>query len=165
MLLVSKAVCGGIVFVLLAMGISGRRLTPLTSAPNLSKEVPAAGIWVDVKKMQQALQDKGHYAGKLDGVFGLRTRASVRGFQKAANLPATGQLDSQTADKLGVMTEGHDKTGREITQAKPSAGTKWAKGSRRTGKTLRKAVAEVAPEIDRADHVETFQAGIDSPPQ
>jgi len=43
--------------------------------------------------------------GKIDGFVGLGTRASVRAFQKAENLPATGQLDSQTAGKLGVISE------------------------------------------------------------
>ena len=48
--------------------------------------------------MQQTLQDKGHYRGEVDGVFGLRTRASIRGFQKAENLTVTVQLDTQTAN-------------------------------------------------------------------
>jgi peptidoglycan hydrolase-like protein with peptidoglycan-binding domain len=59
--------------------------------------------------MQQTLQDKGHYHGKVDGVFGLRTRASIRAYQKAENLPVTGQLDTQTAIKLGVTAEVRDE--------------------------------------------------------
>src|ERR1700674_2719294 len=106
MVLATKAACTGIVFILLTTGISRPRATPLASGASVSKEVPAAGNWNDVKKMQQILRDKGHYRGEVDGVSGLRTWASIRGFQKADNLPVTGQLDPQTAAKLGVRPEG-----------------------------------------------------------
>jgi len=84
----------------------GPRPTPPALGANLSKEVPAVRNRNDVRKMQQTLQGKGYYHGEVDGVFGLRTRASIRGLQKAENLPVTGQLDTQTADKLGVRPEG-----------------------------------------------------------
>jgi len=140
MFLASKAAWAGIVFLLLTSGISRPRRTPLASGTNVSKEVPTVVQRNDVKKIQEALQGNGQYGAKVDGVFGLRTRASIRGFQKAENLPVTGQLDTQTAGKLGVRPEGREKAGYEATQGKPSAGIKWAEGSRRTSKTLRKAV-------------------------
>jgi peptidoglycan hydrolase-like protein with peptidoglycan-binding domain len=113
--------------------------------------------------MQQILRDKGHYRGEVDGVSGLRTWASIRGFQKAENLPVTGQLDPQTAAKLGVRPEGRKETGYETTKGKPSAGIKWAKGSGRKSKTLRKAVKTVAaPERARE---KTLQAENDNHPQ
>jgi len=105
------------------------RLTRLPSGANPSEEVIGVAHPNDVVKMQQTLQDKGHYRGKVDGVFGLRTRASIRGFQKAENLPVTGQLDTLTAGRLGVTPEGQEETGGEATKGKPSAGIKWAKGS------------------------------------
>ena len=167
MFLASKAAWAGVVFVFLATGISGPRPTPLASKPNLSKEEP--GIRQrdrdDVKKMQETLRDKGHYRGKVDGIFGLRTRASIRAYQKAANLPVTGQVDTRTADGLGVSPEGHVETG-ETTKGKPSAGIKWAKGSGRTSQTLRKAVETVAtPESCRADCEKALQAENSSDPQ
>ncbi len=140
MLLASKAAWAGIVFVLLTTGISGPRRPPLASGANLTNQLPAVGPGNDVRKMQQTLRDKGHYRGDVDGVFGLRTRASIRGFQKAENLPATGELDTQTAGKLGVTAEGRGKTGYETTQDKPSAGIKWSQGSRRANKTRRRSV-------------------------
>jgi len=121
-------------------GISGPRPTPLAAEANVSKEVPTVVQQNDVRKIQQALQDNGQYGGKVDGVFGLRTRASIRGFQKAENLPVTGQLDVETAGKLGVRPEGHEATGYEVTQSKPSAGIKRDASSRRARKTLRKVV-------------------------
>jgi peptidoglycan hydrolase-like protein with peptidoglycan-binding domain len=144
MLLAVKAACSGIVLILLTIGVSGPRPTQLTLGTNLPKEVPAVRNSNDVRKMQQTLQDKGHYRGEVDGVFGLRTRASIRGFQKAENLTVTGQLDTQTANKLGVKPEGREEIGDETTKAKPSAGIKSAKGSGRTSKPQWKAAKTVA---------------------
>ena len=165
MLLAGKAACAGIVFLLLTTGISGPRRTPLASAI-LSKEVPAVGPRNDVKKMQETLRDKGHYSGEVDGVLGLRTRASIRGFQKTENLPVTGQLDARTADKLGVRPEVREEAGYETTQGKPSAGIKRAKSSGRTSNTLRKAVKTVAvSESGRGDREKTLQAESENHPR
>ncbi len=140
MLLVGKAACAGIVFLLLTTtGISGPGSTPIASGPKLSAEVPGIAHPDNVIRMQQTLQDKGCYHGKLDGVFGLRTRASIRAYQKAENLPVTGRVDSQTAAKLDVTAE-RDENRYEITQGKPSAGIRWTEGSRRRSKLSRKTV-------------------------
>jgi peptidoglycan hydrolase-like protein with peptidoglycan-binding domain len=135
MFLASKVASAGIVFLLLATGISGPRPTPLTSGVDLSKEGPAVPHPNDVMSMQQTLLDKGHYRGKVDGVFGLRTRASIRAYQKAESLPVTGHLDKETAGRLGVGPEIGQETRFVTTQDKPPAGTKWAKGSGRARKT------------------------------
>jgi peptidoglycan hydrolase-like protein with peptidoglycan-binding domain len=143
MFLASKAAWIGVVFIL-TTGISGSRPASLASAPNPSKEASPLGPRTDVRKMQQTLHDKGHYSGMVDGVFGLRTRASIRGFQKAESLPATGVLDPQTAGKLGVTPEGRDEAVHQTAQGKPSAGIKWTQGSRRASKRLRKPAKRVA---------------------
>jgi peptidoglycan hydrolase-like protein with peptidoglycan-binding domain len=159
MFLASKAAWAGIVFILLTTGISGPRPASLASGASLSKEVPRVVHRDDLEKMQQTLWGKGHYHGKVDGVFGLRTQASIRAYQKAENLPTTGQLDTQTAAKLGVRPEHREETGDVTTKGKPSAGIKWARGSGRTSKTLRKAVETVAaPESGRGDREKTLQA-------
>ena len=150
MFLATKAASAASVFLFLATGISGPRPTPLVSGPNLRKEVPAVWRGNDVKKMQQTLQHEGQYRGEVDGVFGLRTRASIRGFQKAENLPVTGQLDAQTAGKLGVTPEVREETGYGTPQDKPSAGIKWTKGSGRSSKTLRKPVKRPARTVPPA---------------
>ena len=125
MLLASKAALPAIVFILLSAGVSRPRPMPAASGPNLNKEEPAVWSQNEVGKMQDTLHDKGHYRGKVDGVFGLRTRASIREFQKAENLPVTGQLDSRTAGKLGISLELRGESGNETTKGKPSAGIKW----------------------------------------
>jgi peptidoglycan hydrolase-like protein with peptidoglycan-binding domain len=152
MFLATKAACAGIVFLLLAAGAT------------VSQEVPPVARPNDVKKIQEALQDNGQYGGKVDGVFGLRTRASIRGFQKAENLPVTGQLDAQTAGKLGVSPEGREELGDETTRGKPSAGVKKAKGSRRTTKTPPKALKTLAAP-EGSDGKNTLQAQHENHPE
>jgi peptidoglycan hydrolase-like protein with peptidoglycan-binding domain len=152
MLFAGKVGCSGIVFLLLTTWISGPRPTPLDSGSKFNSELAPDTRWNDTKKLQQALEDKGHYHGKIDGVAGLRTRASIRGFQKAESLPVTGQLDVQTAGKLGVTPEVRTETSYETTKDKPSAGIKWTKDSRRPSKTRRLAVKRFAtPESDQGE--------------
>jgi peptidoglycan hydrolase-like protein with peptidoglycan-binding domain len=131
MFLASKVVWTGVALTLLAAGISGPRPAKFASEPNLIEGAPAVRHQDGVKKIQETLRDKGHYRGKVDGVFGLRTQASIRAYQKAENLPITGQVDTRTADGLGVTSESREKSIYETTKGKPSAGIKWAKGPRR----------------------------------
>jgi peptidoglycan hydrolase-like protein with peptidoglycan-binding domain len=122
MFLASKVAWAGIVFSLLATGISGSRPMLLTSEAAPIKGVSAVPHPNDVNRMQQTLLDNGHYRGKVDGVFGLRTRAGIRAYQKAENLSVTGQLDKETAGKLGVRPEVRKETGFDTAQDKPPAG-------------------------------------------
>jgi peptidoglycan hydrolase-like protein with peptidoglycan-binding domain len=101
MFLAGKIAWAGIVFLLLATGIPGPRPTLSHSGVERGKEVPAVPHPNDVKRMQQTLLEQGHYRGEVDGVFGLRTRASIRAYQKAQSLPITGHLDNETAGRLG----------------------------------------------------------------
>jgi hypothetical protein len=150
MFLAGKIVCSGIVLLLMTPWISGPRPRLLDSGANLgSEQVADTGLVLkepeetpgnDVKEMQQSLQDKGHYRGRVDGVFGLQTRASLREFQKAESLPITGQLDVRTSGKLGVRPEVRRNAGYEISQEKPSAGIEGARGSTRRSKALTKPV-------------------------
>ena len=56
----------------------------------------------DIKEVQEALKDKGHDPGAIDGVMGPRTQAALREFQSSQGLQATGTLNDETAQKLGV---------------------------------------------------------------
>ncbi len=78
--------------------------------------------------MQQALLDEGYHRGKVDGVIGLRTRAGIRAYQKAENLPLTGGLDKEKAVRLGVSPEVREQTSYEIEPDKPPAGTRLDQG-------------------------------------
>lgn len=58
-----------------------------------------------IKQVEQALKDSGHDPGVVDGVMDQQTREALISFQKRNNLPTTGQIDEQTAQRLGVMIE------------------------------------------------------------
>jgi peptidoglycan hydrolase-like protein with peptidoglycan-binding domain len=99
-------------------------------ADQASKDARAAGGNKEqVKTVQQALKDKGHDPGEIDGVMGQKTQAALRDFQKKEGLKDTGRLDSETASKLGVSM----KTGAADTSspsASPRTGQDAAKKSK-----------------------------------
>jgi His-Xaa-Ser repeat protein HxsA len=62
----------------------------------------AGGNREQVKAVQQALKDKGHDPGTVDGVMGPKTRGALKDFQKKEGIKDTGRLDQETMTKLGV---------------------------------------------------------------
>lgn len=56
----------------------------------------------DVVMIQQALRQEGFYNGTADGVWGPRTASALMQFQQQNKLGATGHLNTNTLDKLGV---------------------------------------------------------------
>ena len=109
---------------------------------------------------------------KVDGVFGFRTQASIRAYQKAQNLPITGQVDTRTADGLRVRPEsnwgdsknaGHelgpvrDENAGTMNRDKPSACIR--KAARKANKVWRKEVSKAtAPEDKRGLGADKQQA-------
>ena len=60
----------------------------------------------DVRKIQEALRDKGNDPGVIDGIMGPKTREALKSFQTANSLPASGRIDAETAKRLGVERQG-----------------------------------------------------------
>jgi len=56
----------------------------------------------NVQAVQEALKQKGFDPGSVDGVMGPKTKAALRSFQQSNSLQATGRLDAQTTQRLGV---------------------------------------------------------------
>ncbi len=52
------------------------------------------------REIQQALANRGHDPGVIDGVWGRRSTNALKAFQKAEGLPQSGALDKPTAEKL-----------------------------------------------------------------
>jgi peptidoglycan hydrolase-like protein with peptidoglycan-binding domain len=70
-----------------------------------SGRAAAGGNAEQVKAVQQALKDKGHDPGDVDGKMGPKTQQALRDYQQKEGLKATGRLDSETASKLGVQAK------------------------------------------------------------
>jgi peptidoglycan hydrolase-like protein with peptidoglycan-binding domain len=54
---------------------------------------------------QHALAERHLYDGKVDGVWGAKTEAALRDFQSRNNLQATGELNRETEDALGITAD------------------------------------------------------------
>ncbi len=59
-----------------------------------------------VTEIQTRLKNWGYYDGAVDGVFGSRTEAAVRWFQRKNGLSVDGQVGSQTLAALGISPGG-----------------------------------------------------------
>jgi lipid-binding SYLF domain-containing protein len=59
----------------------------------------------EIKKAQEALQAKGYYTGRIDGIIGPKTRQAIRDYQASEKIQVTGFLDAETASRLGVREE------------------------------------------------------------
>jgi peptidoglycan hydrolase-like protein with peptidoglycan-binding domain len=68
----------------------------------MSKGAANGGNREQVKAVQQALKDKGHDPGDVDGVMGPKTRGALKDFQKKEGMKDTGRIDQETMTKLGV---------------------------------------------------------------
>jgi peptidoglycan hydrolase-like protein with peptidoglycan-binding domain len=56
-----------------------------------------------IKRAQGALRDEGYYEGPIDGAMSPRTSTALKTYQHENNLPETGDLDPETAKKLGIL--------------------------------------------------------------
>ena len=73
-----------------------------TSSGAESSAKGSQGQWAkeDIKKVQEALKEKGQDPGPADGVMGAQTQKALRAFQSKNGLKATGRLDAETAKLL-----------------------------------------------------------------
>lgn len=80
-----------------------------------------------VKAAQQALKDKGHDPGAVDGKMGPKTQAALRDFQSKEGLKASGRLDADTMAKLGVEAKAGAAAGGGTTPSASPSGTSGTK--------------------------------------
>ena len=71
---------------------------PTAGAP----ELPLSSLEM-VRRAQGALREQGYYEGEADGVMSARTSGALRACQREHNLQETGDLDPQTAKRLGIV--------------------------------------------------------------
>lgn len=94
---------------------SGSRQAPADAQQAVAKSQQGQGMTssqpgtvnaAQVRQAQQKLNDMGYRAGQVDGVWGPNTQAAIRNFQQAKGLEATGRLNPQTINALGIEDSG-----------------------------------------------------------
>jgi len=73
----------------------------------------------DIKSVKEALKAKGLNPGPINGTMDSQTQQAIRDFQRTNNLRVTGEVDEQTAAKLGVTIGQKDRTPRGDDSAAP----------------------------------------------
>ncbi|WP_209121494.1 N-acetylmuramoyl-L-alanine amidase [Alkalihalobacillus sp. BA299] len=63
----------------------------------------------DVKTLQENLNTLGHQSGTPDGIFGAKTEAAVKSFQRASNLTVDGIAGPQTLGKIDALLKQKNK--------------------------------------------------------
>lgn len=75
--------------------------TRLTEQSELVQIQVSEGVAIDIyeatiRRLQEALQELGHYTAAIDGAYGPGTAEAIRAFQAAQELPETGVPDQRT---------------------------------------------------------------------
>ncbi len=88
---------------LLAAGLGLAALTPAAAQPAppplaYVQPLPSAAV----QNVQDRLRQAGVYTGRIDGIWGADSQASLERFQQAHQLQVTGQLNQATAATLGL---------------------------------------------------------------
>ena len=94
---------------LLAVPMSAIASGPFTSIhpeehlPDPVEQVSASPFSDYIGQVQEKLLAHGFDAGPVNGDFGFKTQAALAQFQLSLHSPASGQLDDETLDALGVQ--------------------------------------------------------------
>jgi len=83
--------------------VAAQQIQSGIAPPNREETVPLQLKAEQVMSMQQRLNERGFFAGRVDGLWGPDTSAAVRSFQQKSSLPPTGQLDQGTLQALGIV--------------------------------------------------------------
>ena len=80
-------------------------MRPDADRTNAAPDLPLSSPEM-VRRAQGALKEQGYYEGEADGVLNPRTSGALKAYQREHNLPETGDLDPQTANRLGIVGGG-----------------------------------------------------------
>ncbi len=82
-----------------------------------------------VMQIQEKLKQQGFDVGETDGKWGPKTAEALKEFQQKEGLQASGELDQQTLDKLGVQMTGASGASREVGSGSSSEDKSTGSGS------------------------------------
>lgn len=85
---------------LLCAGIAPRAAQMRTDAVRTLSKLGSTGA--EVRRIQQTLQQLGYYGGEVDGIYGARTQAAVKAFQRSCGITADGIAGPTTLRYLGL---------------------------------------------------------------
>jgi hypothetical protein len=91
-----------LVLLLLPLSALGSGLHPEEDHPDPVEQSSADPFTGFISQVQEKLRELGFDAGPVNGNFGTKTQAALAQFQRSRVIPASGQLDDQTLDELGV---------------------------------------------------------------
>ena len=77
-----------------------RNLTVPAETTTLTEHTPTK-----VKEVQRALDSRGFEVGSIDGIWGSQTRSALKEFQSSNGLEASGDLNDETYNALGITSE------------------------------------------------------------
>ena len=98
-----------------------------TPAPADSSVLKVGSTGSEVKSLQSRLIELGYLSGKADGVYGTKTAAAVKAYQKAQKLTADGVAGTKTLSSLDSASASKAETG--TTAAKSTASASASKPS------------------------------------
>ena len=80
--------------------------TPMTDKPILTRILKIKMGGIDIKLLQESLNELGYDCGKVDGDYGQKTYSAVKHFQNDNNLAVDGIVAKQTCKKLKFLWRG-----------------------------------------------------------
>lgn len=96
-----KIVTALLVFVMAVTAMTCFIVIP-ASASEETAVVKSGSTGATVKKIQQLLKNQGFYTGAVDGIYGSKTVAAVKAYQKRFGLTVDGIVGAKTAAYMGI---------------------------------------------------------------
>ena len=81
-------------FLVIVLAVTGF-LPPCAQSQPPNREV--------ITRAQRIMFNEGHYSGQVDGGLGPVTESAIKNYQRAHQLPETGQLDDDTQRAMGIL--------------------------------------------------------------
>lgn len=107
-----------------------------------------------ISTVQKKLKELGYNPGPIDGLWGNKTEAALRAFQKKNNLPITGHLDDITFDKVllaknRVLDQNIDSEAEKLSSLNPWQSLFITEGSAPSGITIDGKVLQISVDLGK----------------
>jgi uncharacterized protein YcfJ len=79
------------------------------SEQDVTRSQEATPSGEQIRQAQRKLNEMGYHSGHVDGVWGAESRAAITNFQASEGLAATGQLNKETMEALGIESRENER--------------------------------------------------------